>query len=263
MIIPKKVLDMKKWEIYNIFNREKNLLAGSTTKNDKFDYNYSLAIHTGEKVEKIELNRKKFSEHFPKNFKFATFLQVHEDKIIDIDKLENFDGWLQSDIKADGMVTSKKNIALCILTADCMGLLAYDNKNKIIGAAHAGWRGTNKNIAKKMIDSMVLKGAKIENIKVALSPSIRGCCYEVGEDVANNFFKFKGALSPKSEYKWNLDISYVNKLQLLNLGIKEENIEVSNICTSCNSNDYFSYRKECGCSGRFINYIAMVDLGNN
>jgi len=60
MIIPKKVLDMKKWEIYNIFNREKNLLAGSTTKNDKFDYNYSLAIHTGEKVEKIELNRKKF-----------------------------------------------------------------------------------------------------------------------------------------------------------------------------------------------------------
>jgi len=258
-ILKKWGFKMREWEIYKIFKDDRDIIAGSTTKNLENAYSYSLAIHTGENIKDIYVNRVSFSSKFPENFKFATFLQVHKDKIVDIDKLDNFDGWLQSNIEADGMVTSKKNIALCILTADCMGLLAYDSKNKIIGAAHAGWRGTNKNIAKKMIDSMVFKGAKIENIKVALSPSIRGCCYEVSEDVAKNFFDFKGALTPKSEHKWNLDISYVNKLQLLNLGIKEENIEISNICTSCNNNDYFSYRKEHGCSGRFINYIAMID----
>ena len=248
---------MKKWNIYKIFNEESDLLAGTTTKNLKNSYAYSLAIHTGENLEKIKLNRDEFSKKFPKNFKFISFLQIHSSKIVDVSEYENFDGWLKSDIEADGMVTNKKGVMLNILTADCLGLLAYDSKAKVIGAAHAGWRGTKQNIAKNLIEKMQKLGANIENIKVALSPSIKSCCYEVGEDVAKNFYQFSDALVETGDKKWHLDISIVNKSQLMDLNIKEANIEVSNICTSCQSSDYFSYRKECGCSGRFISYIGM------
>ena len=250
---------MKSWSIYKIFSNDKSIIAGSTTKDRNFDYSYSLAIHTGENVESIELNRKDFSEKFPSSFKFATLNQVHGSKIVDIDKINSSSKWFGSDIDADGMVTSKKNIVLNILTADCMALLAYDSNAKIIGAAHAGWKGSAKNIAKNLIDLMLKKGSDIKNIKVALSPSIRACCYEVDCSVAKEFFKYSDSLVKTSHNKWHLDLSIVNKLQLLNLGIKEENIEVSPICTSCSSDRYFSYRKECGCSGRFINYIAMVN----
>jgi len=257
MIISKKVLDMKKWKIYKIFNNQDNIIAGTTTKNLKKPYSYSLAVHTGEKLEKIKINRENFENTFLKKFKIVTLSQVHSSKIIDADRLENFSSWLNEKIEADGAVTSQKNIMLTILTADCIALLAYDYKNKIIGASHAGWRGTKDNIAKNMIDLMVKKGAKIENIKVALSPCIKSCCYEVEEDVAKHFFEFKEAIVKISEKKYHLDISIVNKLKLLNLGVKEENIELNNTCTSCSSQEYFSYRKELGCSGRFISYIAM------
>jgi len=250
---------MNRWNIYKIFKNDRNILVGTTTKNSQEAYSFSLAIHTGEKVDLINLNRKMFEKHFPENCKFVSLAQIHSSKIIDADKLTNFNPWLTEKIEADGIVTSKKNIALTILTADCLGVLAVDNKNKIIGACHAGWRGTKSNIAKNMIEKMVLKGAKIENIKVALTPCIKSCCYEIGEDVAKHFFDFEGALVKKSEKKWHLNLSYVNKMQLLNLGIKNENIEVSNKCTSCNTQNYFSYRKERGCSGRFMSYICMVN----
>ncbi len=249
---------MKKWQIYEIFNSLNNVLAGSTTKKPNEPYSYSLAIHTGEKVEKIELNRKKFEKYFPDDFKFVSFLQIHSDIIIDIDSFKLTEKWHKSSIKADGIVTTKKGVVLCILTADCLALLAHDPISKTIGIAHAGWRGTHKNIAKKLIEKMQKKGAKTENIKIALSPSIKSCCYEIGEEVAKNFMHFKEALVQTGEKKWHLDISIVNKLQLMDLNIKEENIEVSTICTSCKNKDYFSYRKECGCSGRFLNFIALI-----
>jgi len=248
---------MKKWYIYEIFNKEKDLIAGTTIKDLKKPYSYSLAIHTGEKVDLIELNRKEFYSHFPSDYKIYTLSQIHSAKVIDVDHITFNEYWNKKLIEADAMVTSQKKIVLSILTADCTALLAYDNIAKVIGATHAGWRGTKENIAKNMIDLMVKKGANIENIKVAISPSIRACCYEVGEEVAKNFFNFSDALVKTGEKKWHLDISIVNKEQLLNIGIKEDNLEVSKYCTSCSNELYFSYRKEKGCSGRFINFIAM------
>ncbi len=248
---------MENWKIYKSFNKLNGIIAGSTTKNVEKNYSYSLAVHTGEKVDLIELNRKNFSEKFPENYKFITFLQIHSDIVIDVSDFNFYTNWYRGSIEADGMVTNKKEVVLCSLTADCLALLAFDPIAEIIGVAHAGWRGTQKNIAKNLIKKMQKLGAKIENIKVALSPSIKSCCYEVGEEVAKNFTQFSEALVKTGEKKWHLDISIVNKLQLMDLNIKEENIEVSTICTSCQNSDYFSYRKECGCTGRFINFIAM------
>ena len=250
---------MNNWKIYNIFNSQKNVIAGSTTKDNSLGFEFSLAMHTGEDKNNILKNRELFTNRFDKKFKFVSQFQVHSDKIIDIDKYKLNNKWSEYKLDADGFVTSKPNIMLNILTADCIAILAYDKKAKIIGAAHAGWKGTKDKIANNLINAMVNKGSNINDILVAISPSIRGCCYEVGEDVARHFKEYQDSLVKTSNSKWHLDISIVNKIQLLEVGIKESNIEVSPICTSCNSNSYFSYRKECGCSGRFISFIGMKE----
>ena len=249
---------MEKWKIYNIFNEEKSMVAGTTTKNLEKNFFYSLAVHTNEDLKKIWQNREEFMKSFPDNFKFVSQFQVHSNRVINIDKYELNSRWTDLKLDADGFVTTKKGVILNILTADCLALLAYDPKNRVVGAAHAGWRGTKDEIAKNLIKSMVNLGANIKDIKVALSPSIKACCYEVGQEVAKHFFDYKDALVKTSKDKWHLDISIVNYKQLLKEGINEKNIEVSQYCTSCSSDIYFSYRKEGGCSGRFISFIGMV-----
>jgi len=250
---------MKSWSIYNILNSKKGVVDGSTTKDNTATFSFSLAMHTGEKAEDILQNRLNFTKNFDNRFKFISQFQVHSDKIVNIDKYELKDKWTELKLNADGFVTSKPYIMLNILTADCIAILAYDEKSRVIGAAHAGWKGTKDNIAKNLIEAMCNLGADIKNITVAISPSIRGCCYEVGEDVAKNFTNYPNSLVKTSKDKWHLDISVVNREQLLKLGIFDKNIEVSPICTACQSKNYFSYRKECGCSGRFVSFIGMTE----
>lgn len=247
---------MKDWKIYNKFNSLNEITAGTTTKDGNKYYNFSLALHTGENKKEIEINREKFSNYFPKNYKFISLTQIHSNKVLDANDLISNNKW-NRDIEADGIVTNKKEIVLTILTADCLAILMYDKKAKVIGAAHAGWRGVDQNISKELLQTMQKYGARAENIIVAISPSIRGCCYEVGEDVAKHFFKYPNAINKKLNNKFNLDISIVAKEQLLELGFIDKNIEISPICTSCQNSNYFSYRKECGCSGRFMSFIAM------
>jgi len=250
---------MKEWFSYNIFNKEANLYAGSTTKDKASEYSFSLALHTGEEKERILENRAKFASFFPKEFRFVSQFQVHSNKIINLDGYELPNKWNEFKLSADGFVTSKPNIMLNILTADCIALLAYDKKKKIIGAAHAGWRGTKDNIALNLITAMQNLGSSSKDILVAISPSIRSCCYEVDERVAKYFTSYLDALVKTAKDKWHLDISIVNKEQLLSAGVQEEHIEVSPICTACKSDKYFSYRKECGCSGRFISFIGRKE----
>jgi YfiH family protein len=249
---------MEKWSIYKLFNSQKNLIAGSTTKDASKSFKFSLATHTGEDIDKIEQNRAIFMSKFDNKFKFVSQFQVHSDKIINLDEYILDKKWSDFKLHADGFVTSRANIMLNILTADCVALLAYDTNAKIIGAAHAGWKGTKDNIAKNLVNAMCEIGADKNSILVAISPCIRACCYEVGEDVAKHFFDFEDAVVKTSKDKWHLDLSIVNRQELIDTGIKEQNIEIAPICTACHSQNYFSYRKENGCSGRFVSYIGML-----
>jgi len=78
----------------------------------------------------------------------------------------------------------------------------------------------------------------------------------VGKEVAKHFFKYPKSYTIKGE-KYMLNLPYINKEQLLKAGLVEKNIELSNICTSCEVENYFSYRKEQGCSGRFMSMIGL------
>ena len=147
---------------------------------------------------------------------------------------------------ADGLVTNNKNIALIIYTADCVPILLHDPVNKVIGAVHAGWRSTVENIAGKAIQTMIEEfGCSPENIKAAIGPCISVCCFETSQDVPDALRNALGKLAdncikPHNE-KFMVDLKEANRQMLVNAFV--EDIKISDECTSCNTDKYWSHRK--------------------
>ena len=243
---------------YDILKEFDNIVACTTKKDYTLPYLGSCAMHTGEDPKDIMINRNSLKAFFPKSASFVLANQVHNDNILDITKKEDIN-WqdLNPNIKADSLITPLKEVVLTILTADCVPILMYDPNKNIISAIHAGWRGSDKKIAIKTVEYMQNRyGCNPANIVAVIAPSIGKCCYEVDRSVALKFNEYKDSLIKKGD-KYMLDLKMVNYTQLLNSGLKKENIEVSSICTSCSSDKFFSYRKESGCSGRFATAIMM------
>ena len=246
---------------FNCFNKYVDLLHLVTKKSMKFPYEFSMALHTGEDKSKIIENRKQLASILKanNNLHFIVANQTHSDNIEIIDSIES-KGWgnLEDAVKdCDALITKERGVMLTILTADCVPILLYDNDKKIIAAVHAGWKGTKQKIVSKTVVKMSeVFGCNPKNIVAGIAPSIGVCCYEVGEDVAKHFFDRLEAISSKGE-KYMLNLPYINKYQLLEAGLLEKNIEMSNICTACKVDSYFSYRKEQRCSGRFMSMIGM------
>ena len=183
--------------------------------------------------------------------------QVHG---IDIKTIDNQNRVLVSKEQHDGLVTNQKGIALCTYHADCVPLYFYDKNKEVIGLAHGGWKGTLNNISKSMILKMKNDyGCQLEDILVAIGPSIGQCCYEVKEDVSllfeENFFNSQVLITKNT--KTYLNLWEANKINLLGLGIKKDNIISSEVCTSCNVDTLFSYRKENGSKNRMIGAITL------
>ncbi len=230
-----------------------------TTKNSKYAFNFSLALHTGENKKDILNNRRVLKENFP-NMHFIVANQTHSSNIKIIYSKSEL-GWSSENSaisNCDALITNQKNIALTILTADCVPILLFDPKKGVVSAVHAGWRGTEKKIVIKTIEKMIEEfGSNPKDIIAGIAPSIGRCCYEVDSEVAKKFTSYNNPFDRVGD-KYMLDLPLINQEQLLTIGLKENNIELSNICTSCEVNNYFSYRKEGGCSGRFMSIIANI-----
>ncbi len=162
----------------------------------------------------------------------------------------------------DAMITAEKNLCLMIMGADCVPVLLFDPVKKVIGAAHAGWRGTVRNISATTIQTMQNEyGCMPENILAGIGPSIGPQNYEVDDVVYNAFsknFKYSPQLftEGKQPGKYQLDLWKANKIQLIKAGLTEKNIEISGICTFENNRAFFSARK--GDSGRFASGIILT-----
>ncbi len=246
---------------FKCFEKYGDLLHAVTNKSIYYPHSFSLALHTGENEAKIIENRKVIAASLKsdKNLHFIVANQTHSDNIKVIGKIET-KGWesLEDAIEdCDALITNEKGIVLTILTADCVPVLLYDSKKKIVAAVHAGWKGTKAKIVAKTVKKMKkVYGCEPENIIAAVAPSIGSCCYEVGEDVARHFFDTADGFRKTGE-KYMLDLPFINKKQLLDVGLKEANIEMSDVCTACEVDRYFSHRKEQGCSGRFMSMIGL------
>ena len=191
-------------------------------------------------------------------------LNISKDKIyLPIQKHTNKIHILGSDHKpvvSDAVIIDKKHILIGVLVADCVPILIYDNIRGIIGAVHAGWRGTAKKILKETILTMQDQFGSIPaDISVAICPSIRQCSYEVDEDVniAVQEATGEGDYYRRQGNKYFIDLSSANRIQTLNMGILSKNIWQSDECTFCKPEKYYSYRYSKGLSGRQGGFIGL------
>ncbi len=168
----------------------------------------------------------------------------------------------------DAVMTNIGGVCIGVSTADCIPILLFDPEHKAVCAVHAGWRGTVARIAMKAVTDMRLSyGTNSANLKAIVGPGISLNAFEVGDEVYEEFananfqmeniskqMKVKGS---DFEYKWHIDLKECNRQQLLQCGIKEENIQVSDICTYNNADDYFSARRLGTTSGRIYTGIMI------
>lgn len=188
--------------------------------------------------------------------------QTHTNNVVVIDE-ENIDNELQD---VDGVITSLKGVALTIATADCQSIILYDKKNEVIGNIHSGWKGTLNKILGNAIKLMIEEySSNVEDIIVCIGPSILECCFEVDKDVVdmflNNFNDIDEFIKlgdiKEDKQKYYIDTIGINKKELINLGVLEGNVYLSNICTKCSSDDYYSYRAHGQDSGRNVTLVCM------
>ena len=171
-------------------------------------------------------------------------IQIHSDIVNKIDE-----GNIGQKLEGDALITNIPNVPLLIFTADCVPIAIIDKKNKAIGLAHAGWRGTYDEIAKKTIEKMKENyNTNSEDLVCMIGPSIGACCYEVSKDLVEkfnmNFTNSNEKFYTIEEDRYKLDLRKVNEYILKECGVKEDNIVNLNLCTSCNSDKFHSYRKQ-------------------
>ena len=185
--------------------------------------------------------------------------------------------------RGDASVTNRPGVLLAVQTADCVPILLVDPKNRAVAAVHAGWRGTLQRIITKALGKMQMQLAtKPVDVLAAVGPSIGGCCYEVGTEVASEFrSQFPNASEWFDELRTGdepnplqwlnmappghqpppksvlLDLRKANRAQLLEAGLLPRNISVSPLCTACRPDLLFSYRKDGGTTGRLMSAIGL------
>jgi len=201
--------------------------------------------------------------------------QIHSDLIHCISQVP------RKPLSGDGLVTNAPGILLAVLTADCLPVILVDSKRRAVGVFHAGWRGTVKRIVEKGVGEMQRWfGTRSGDLKAAIGPGIRGCCYQVGPEVHAEFasqFGYTDALFRETKERDEihekypllfltarapghselpkqifLDLAEANRRQLLDAGVATKNIADLGLCTSCRVDAFFSHRKEKGVTGRMM-----------
>lgn len=181
-------------------------------------------------------------------------IQKHTDKMLLLDS--DFSPKI-----ADAVVTNNKGILLGIQVADCVPALLCDMRRSVVGVVHAGWRGTAAEIIKKTISKICNKfNSDPDDILIAFGPSIRWCCYNVGHDVLESVAKAtgNGRYHIQKGNLYCLDLASANKYQAMSVGIQEKNIWISQECTYCYPERFYSFRyakRQTGRQGGFIGIL--------
>lgn len=148
----------------------------------------------------------------------------------------------------DGLITTDFDTILIARTGDCVPIQFCDNKNGVIGISHQGWRGSVKRMVQKMIKLMLEKGAQLQNLKVAIGPSIGQCCYEISDDLYYSFLEEFDGYSNKifihRQGRWYLNLPMLNYLLCLDVGIDKKHIDFFPFCTKCDKSRFFSFRRD-------------------
>ncbi len=228
-------------------------------------YSLNLALHTGDQKNDVIANRKRFCQAVGLPFASAvTAEQVHGANIAVVTTADAGRGMTNYDEalpKTDALITNVPGLPLMLFFADCVPVLIADPKRKVVAVSHAGWKGTVAAIAKQTVQRMTEEfGCQSADCLVGIGPSIGSCCYEVDDRVISElqraFSWWARVVKPEGK-KWKLDLWQANVQQLLDIGVVRDNIVISNFCTVCNKDLFFSHRAEQGHTGRLGAVIAL------
>lgn len=191
--------------------------------------------------------------------------QIHGDNIYVVKENDKGKGLSSKVIihGTDAMITNERNIALTTFYADCVPLYILDPIKKAIGLAHSGWKGTVKKIGAKTLRKMSDEyGTNPSDCLIGIGPSIGQCCFETGPEVFEKFKahypdSFSDFVKERHE-RYYIDLWSANKAQFIKLGVPQNNITVSCLCTLCNKDVFFSYRGESGNTGRMAAVLMLL-----
>lgn len=255
-----------------------DLVGRSAATKDKVEKVLNLGFAEWDTREHVLENRSRFQSALAANdFKIISLKQIHSDVV------HLFDTPPAEPCRGDASATNRPGLLLGVQTADCVPILLVDPKKRAVAAIHAGWRGTLQRIVTKTIGKMQMQfGTKPADLLAALGPAIGGCCYEVGTEIAVEFkSQFSNAANWFDELRTGdepnplqwlnmkppghqppprnvlLDLRKANRSQLLEAGLRAQNIFVSDLCTACRRDLFFSYRKEGAMTGRLMSVIGI------
>ena len=220
-----------------------------------------------------------------KTFPLITVRQIHSDLIHHVGRDYLDDTPLQP-LAGDGLITDTPGLSLAVMAADCLPVIVVDKKRRAVGVFHAGWRGTVKRIVEKGVGAMRQHfHSDPKDLVAAIGPGIRGCCYEVGEEVRTRFkaqFEYGESLFHEEKHsdpvrekypmlfltarapghsdlpiKLFLDLAEANRKQLLDAGVPAKNIESNAPCTACQPKLFFSFRADKGVTGRQMGVVGI------
>lgn len=222
----------------------------SANENNTAYNHFNLGLHVGDCAKQVEHNRQYLQELLPSKTRIQWLEQVHGNSVAEISTVT------KQAIMADAMVTREKNIALAIMTADCLPILLISNRGDEIAAIHGGWRPLAANIITNTVNKMHTAADKIY---AWLGPCIGKESFEVGGEVQIAFVEqdniFSQAFNKQSNGKYLANLHEIARLQLNNLGIKQ--ISTLSECTYSEPKKYYSYRKT-PITGRMATIITLL-----
>lgn len=206
----------------------------------------NLGANTSDGPEQVERNREIFADWFRVDSERLCLLdQVHGDRVVLAEPGRS--------TAADAQISNDPSLLLAIGTADCLPLLFHDRRSGAVGAAHCGWRGTAFGLAAKTVSAMQETfGSRPQDITVAIGPGICRSCYQVGAEVVERFLAagLPAWLATPDGERWLLDLTAANVHVLERAGIPRRSILLSQACTSCDPDRFFSHRRDHGVTGR-------------
>ena len=210
----------------------------------------NLSFSVGDSPERVRENRRLFLESVGcSDQHVAQPRQCHSARVVAVKE----PGWVDA---ADGLITDQPGLCLAISVADCLPVFLVDPAHRVVGAVHAGWRGTAGGIVQNAVRLMQdTFGTVGSDLTAFLGPSARPCCYEVGSEVAARFDK---QFVDRRNGRLYLDIAGANRAQLVEMGVRQDSIEISELCTITEKDLLHSYRRDGSRSGRMLGVITIV-----
>lgn len=212
----------------------------------------NLAEHVGDDASAVATNRKiLFQQTGLRDLRYCR--QVHGTCAINVDGAVGAS--LENPPEADALVSTGRDVALGIFTADCVPIFILDIETPAIGIAHAGWRGTFARIAVNTLAQMKVSfGTVAANCRIHFGPSIQRCCYTVSTELLTQFAERFGNTVHNGT---NLSLQAANVNQLVEAGVPTTSISISPLCTACRTDLFYSHRAENGQTGRMLSYIQL------